>query len=100
MTAFPHRLRFAFREHARNRGFSLAVVTLALAIGANPAILIYVLWRNNFQGDPTIVGNIRELQNMVERAAILSTDGALPNPLGRFSHFYVAFLASFKVAFS
>jgi formate hydrogenlyase transcriptional activator len=28
-------------------------------------------------------GNIRELQNIVERAVILSTDGALPNPLPR-----------------
>jgi transcriptional regulator with GAF, ATPase, and Fis domain len=26
-------------------------------------------------------GNIRELQNLVERAVILSRDGALPNPL-------------------
>ena len=26
-------------------------------------------------------GNIRELQNMVERAVILSNDGVLPNPL-------------------
>ena len=26
-------------------------------------------------------GNIRELQNLVERAVILSRDGVLPNPL-------------------
>jgi DNA-binding NtrC family response regulator len=26
-------------------------------------------------------GNIRELQNLIERAVILSTDGVLPNPL-------------------
>jgi formate hydrogenlyase transcriptional activator len=28
-------------------------------------------------------GNIRELQNLVERAVILSEDGVLPNPLPR-----------------
>jgi formate hydrogenlyase transcriptional activator len=26
-------------------------------------------------------GNIRELQNLIERAVILSNDGVLPNPL-------------------
>jgi len=26
-------------------------------------------------------GNIRELQNLIERAVILSDDGVLPNPL-------------------
>lgn len=29
-------------------------------------------------------GNIRELQNLVERAVILSNDGVLPNPLGSY----------------
>jgi hydrogenase-4 transcriptional activator len=28
-------------------------------------------------------GNIRELQNLVERAVILSRDGVLPNPIHR-----------------
>jgi len=43
MSAFPHNLRFAFRQIGRNRGFSLAViVTLALAIGANTAIFSIV----------------------------------------------------------
>ncbi|HEV2326312.1 MAG TPA: ADOP family duplicated permease [Terracidiphilus sp.] len=43
MTAFRHNLRFAFRQLARSRGFSLAViVTLALAIGANTAIISIV----------------------------------------------------------
>ena len=43
MSAFRHNLRFAFRQLARNRGFSLAViVTLALAIGANTAIFSIV----------------------------------------------------------
>jgi putative ABC transport system permease protein len=43
MAAFRHNLRFAFRQLARNPGFSLAViVTLALAIGANTAIFSIV----------------------------------------------------------
>lgn len=43
MSAFGHNLRFALRQLARNRGFSLAViVTLALAIGANTAIFSIV----------------------------------------------------------
>ena len=29
-------------------------------------------------------GNIRELQNLIERAVILSNDGMLPNPLATF----------------
>lgn len=43
MRVFTHDLRFAFRQLARNRGFSLAVIfTLALAIGANAAIFSVV----------------------------------------------------------
>ncbi|HEV2136676.1 MAG TPA: ADOP family duplicated permease [Terracidiphilus sp.] len=43
MSAFRQHLSFAFRQLARNRGFSLAViVTLALAIGANTAIFSVV----------------------------------------------------------
>jgi macrolide transport system ATP-binding/permease protein len=43
MSAYRQNLRFAFRQLARNRGFSLAViVTLALAIGANTAIFSIV----------------------------------------------------------
>jgi macrolide transport system ATP-binding/permease protein len=43
MSALNNNLRFALRQLARNRGFSLAViVTLALAIGANTAIFSIV----------------------------------------------------------
>lgn len=43
MSALRYCLRFAFRQLARNRGFSLAVIiTLALAIGANTAIFSIV----------------------------------------------------------
>ncbi|HEX8710546.1 MAG TPA: ABC transporter permease [Terracidiphilus sp.] len=43
MAAIRHNLRFAFRQLARNPGFSLAIiVTLALAIGANTAIFSVV----------------------------------------------------------
>jgi transcriptional regulator with GAF, ATPase, and Fis domain len=31
-------------------------------------------------------GNIRELQNLIERAVILASDGTLPNPLSNHSH--------------
>jgi len=31
-------------------------------------------------------GNIRELQNLIERAVIRSNDGVLPNPVPRFDH--------------
>jgi len=51
--------------------------------GANLAVTahLYVFVPMFFVDNDQNPGNIRELQNLVERAVILSRDGVLPNPL-------------------